>query len=230
MDDLPEVYSLETIEQVRALADELRLRIIDLVTRQPMTVKQVGTALKVSPGKIHYHVHELERVGLLKLVETREKKGILEKYYRAVAWSLNLPETLLTRLPPDETIAQTNEFLQIIVQGYMRAMTQAVRTGLIEGKDALAFSLGAAQIWVTPAELKRILGQLQEVLKPYSAPRGTEGEREVTFAHVVYEAALSDAENPALTTASSQAVERPATSGTPKQRTRPGKRKEIEEV
>ncbi len=227
MDEIPAVYNLETVEQVRALADELRLRITELLTRQAMTVTQVGAALKVSPAKIHYHVRELERVGLLKLVETREKGGILEKYYRAVAWSLNIPGTLLTHLSPDETIAQMSEFLQIITQGYTRVMLHAARTQQFEGEDAPALSLGAAQVWMTNEELKRVLGQIHELLEPYRAARGVAGEREVTFAHVVYEATLSDSGSTPSTAASPGADERSATSEAPERHRRAGRRKEV---
>jgi len=75
-----ERYEIENIEQLRAIADVLRLRIIDILQKQPMTVTQLGEVLGLAPAKVHYHVRELERVGLLRLVETREKGGILEKY------------------------------------------------------------------------------------------------------------------------------------------------------
>ena len=56
MNDIPEVYELETIEQMRAVADELRQRIITQLLEKPMTVTQVGEQLGLSPAKIHYHI------------------------------------------------------------------------------------------------------------------------------------------------------------------------------
>src|SRR5579871_4132046 len=126
MDDIPETYAIESIEQVRAMADELRIRIVDQLTLQPMTVTQVGEALGIAPNKVHYHVRELERVGLVRLVETREKGGILEKYYRLVAGDLQVPEELLRAAPPDESIAATNEILQAISRDFLRAFSQAL--------------------------------------------------------------------------------------------------------
>src|SRR5215467_8134776 len=108
MTDLPEAYNLETIEQVRALADNLRLRIVNQLTAQAMTVTQLGAVLGIAPSKLHYHVHELEKVGLLHLVETREKGCILEKYYRSIAKSINAPATLFQSIPPDELVATLN--------------------------------------------------------------------------------------------------------------------------
>ena len=45
MEDIPETYQLETIEQMRALAEELRIRIIEALGRQAMTSKQLALLL-----------------------------------------------------------------------------------------------------------------------------------------------------------------------------------------
>src|SRR5215469_7169992 len=116
MQDLPDSYAIENIEQVRAMADELRIRIVDQLLLRPMTVTQVGEALGTAPNKIHYHVRELERLGLVVLAETREKGGILEKYYRPVAKSFNVPDELLRAAPPDEIIGAVRELLQVVNQ------------------------------------------------------------------------------------------------------------------
>ncbi len=75
----------------------LRLRIIDLLQGHPMTVTQLGEIMGMAPAKVHYHVRELERVGLLQLVETREKGGILEKYYQPIAKDISVSRNLLRR-------------------------------------------------------------------------------------------------------------------------------------
>ena len=55
-----------------------------------MTVTQLGDILGIAPARVHYHVRELEKVGLLCPVETREKGGILEKYYQPVAKNISV--------------------------------------------------------------------------------------------------------------------------------------------
>src|SRR5918912_3243946 len=110
MTDTPEVYLLESIEQLKAIADELRQRIIHALSRRQMTVAQLGDLLGQAPAKLHYHVRELERLGLVVLVETREKGGILEKYYRTRGRTLAVPSRLFQEQPPDETIAAVFDF------------------------------------------------------------------------------------------------------------------------
>ena len=120
-----ERYEIETIEQLRAVADLLRLRIIDLLQKQPMTVTQLGEMMGEAPAKMHYHVRELEKVGLLKLVETREKGGILEKYYQPVARELSVDKALLSA-PSDESLAMLRAWLDQITDGYLREVRRTL--------------------------------------------------------------------------------------------------------
>lgn len=50
---------------------------------EALTAKQVATKLNKSTGSVHYHVQILYDGGLLELVDTKEKRGIIEKYYKA---------------------------------------------------------------------------------------------------------------------------------------------------
>lgn len=192
MDELPEVYNLESIEQMRALADELRIRITDLLSQQPMTVTQLGEALGVAPGKVHYHVRELERVGLVKLVFTREKSGILEKYYTTVATKLHVPSSLLQHAPPDDVLGAINEYGQAALDGVMRAASFILR----RKPDALTdkstmLSVGGWTLWLTRQEYEQFFKQLQALMDQYSQRRGLPDEHEVVFFEAVYDAQLA---------------------------------------
>ena len=183
MDDIPEIYNLETIEQLRAVSDRLRVRIFEALGRQPMTVAQLSDQLGPAHAKVHYHVRELERVGLVKLVEMREKGGILEKYYRAVARDLAMSPTLLQSVPPDEGAAALGEFLQWTAGGFLRAFRQ--RLGKQPPEGAVA-SLNAGMLFLTQDEVAELLQQMHALTLPYAEPRGVPGEREHAFAQLLY--------------------------------------------
>src|SRR6185312_2466204 len=97
------------------------MRVVDALTYKPMTVTQLGEFLGETPAKVHYHVRELERVGLVKLVATREKSGILEKYYRSVAKSFRATDMLLRTQSSDEVLAPVRAFLERNVESFVRA-------------------------------------------------------------------------------------------------------------
>jgi predicted transcriptional regulator len=192
MNDIPEVYYLETIEQVRAIADELRQRIHDALRQRAMTVTQLGAQLGIAPAKIHYHVREMERVGLLRLVETREKGGILEKYYRPVAWSLNVPRSLLHSLSPDEYIGAVGDILQEASESFLRALAHTDESS--EGDQNNA-SLSRTHLWMTDDEFTAVVDAIEDVLQDYQSPRGIPGERERSFVHIIYETAAGERES-----------------------------------
>ncbi|HEU4784591.1 MAG TPA: helix-turn-helix domain-containing protein [Ktedonobacterales bacterium] len=188
--DLPETYELETLEQLRAIADELRSRIAEALSHRPMTVTQVGEMLGQAPAKIHYHVRELERVGLVRLVATREKSGILEKYYRAVARGFTASKTLLRTVPSDEALAAMRAYLDNALQGFLRATEYTVRNQLWENPKVWGFN--STQIWVTTDEMKELAKRVQAELDRYSAPRGVEGEEERSFIMMGYDPRIAD--------------------------------------
>ncbi len=122
MDDLPERYSLETVEQLRTVADPLRIRIFEALAQRPLTATQVGDELQIAAPKAHYHVRELERLGLVTLAETRERGGIIEKYYRAIARNLIVPPQLLQTAEPGEVTAAVNEIFLNLSQSFLAAL------------------------------------------------------------------------------------------------------------
>ncbi|WP_053364839.1 winged helix-turn-helix domain-containing protein [Bacillus sp. FJAT-27245] len=79
-----------TLEQQKLISTPLRVKIIYLLCEEAMTAKQVADELGKTAGSIHYHVQQLYKGGILDLVETRENKGIIEKYYRSKATQFNL--------------------------------------------------------------------------------------------------------------------------------------------
>ncbi|WP_369900280.1 helix-turn-helix domain-containing protein [Bacillus manliponensis] len=72
-------------EQQKLIASAIRIQILHILNEEPLTAKQVATKLNKSPGSIHYHVQLLYEGGLLELVDTKERRGIIEKYYKAKA-------------------------------------------------------------------------------------------------------------------------------------------------
>jgi DNA-binding transcriptional ArsR family regulator len=77
--------TLGDLQQIRALAHPLRLRILGVLVREPHTTKQVADLLGENHTKLYHHVQELERAKVIRLTETRPKRGTIEKYYQATA-------------------------------------------------------------------------------------------------------------------------------------------------
>jgi hypothetical protein len=75
-DDLPETFHVTTDEQLRAVSNLTRHRIMAVLRFEPATITQIAA-----------------RVGLAKGVRTRKVRGVVERYYAMSAQSIELPDS-----------------------------------------------------------------------------------------------------------------------------------------
>lgn len=78
---------LSTIEQVKAISDPYKIRILKTMgdINKPATVKQIADCLAQVPANVYYHVKKMEKLGILELIYTKEINGIIAKYYSTTA-------------------------------------------------------------------------------------------------------------------------------------------------
>ena len=188
MQEQAEVYNLVTVEQVRVMADELRQRILEELRDQPRTVTQVGEILDLAPSKVHYHVRELERVRLVDLVETREKGGILEKYYRSVARSFWVPRELFQHAPREDFLSALKDILDECVAGVTSALLRLSRKEELGPERHLI--LGREHLWLTDQDFDDFRAGLNALVEKYQTRAGKTG-RLWTFVPLAYDTALS---------------------------------------
>ena len=85
MPDLPYRRAITTLEQVKAIYDPTRSRILGIIQNQPATAKQIAQALNIPPGTVGYHLQVLESAGLAQVVARRLIRGIVATYYTRTA-------------------------------------------------------------------------------------------------------------------------------------------------
>jgi DNA-binding transcriptional ArsR family regulator len=188
-----DIYELETLEQVRALTDPLRLRIAETLTDTPMTVTQLGQQFGTAPARIYYHLRELERVGLVELVETREKGGILEKYYQTVARNLIASASLKRTISSDDMIATLSQLLQ---QASLHFLKAAVLSQQEPEHGRKSVQLITKTHWLTDEQFQSLMDQISALFA--SLPNQPDGpdthEREFLWlAHTAVDTAPEDA-------------------------------------
>ncbi|MFC5006145.1 ArsR/SmtB family transcription factor [Dactylosporangium cerinum] len=91
-DELPETFHVTTDEQLRAVSNLTRHRIMAVLRFEPTTITQVAERMGLSKGSSSYHMRLLERAGLVKVVRTRKVRGVIERYYAMAARSIELPD------------------------------------------------------------------------------------------------------------------------------------------
>lgn len=91
-EELPETFHVTTDDQLRAVSNLTRHRIMAVLRFEPATITQIAERVGLAKGSSSYHVRLLERAGLVKVVRTRKVRGVTERYYAMAARSIVLPD------------------------------------------------------------------------------------------------------------------------------------------
>lgn len=83
--DLDAILNVNRPEQFKALFEETRLKIVDLLLERAATIKELADTLDKPKGTIGHHVGVLEEAGLIQVVRTKMVRAIEAKYYGRVA-------------------------------------------------------------------------------------------------------------------------------------------------
>lgn len=73
---------MSTLDELRATAHPIRLRLLSLLTGAAMSAAEAGRELGYSQATASYHLRVLERAGLVRVVETVRLRGGEAKRYR----------------------------------------------------------------------------------------------------------------------------------------------------
>jgi DNA-binding transcriptional ArsR family regulator len=98
--DLDEMIVVSAPVQLRALADDLRGTLLELVLERAASVTELAEAVGRPKSTVAYHVNQLVDAGLLKVVRTQRVRAIEERYYGRVARTI-----YIGALSSDEDIA-----------------------------------------------------------------------------------------------------------------------------
>ncbi len=80
-----EVMVVDDPEAMKLLLNDKYTGIMDLIDSHEMSVSDIARTLKINPGSAHYHLKELEKYGLVKLIREEMKGNLVKKFYRTSA-------------------------------------------------------------------------------------------------------------------------------------------------
>jgi DNA-binding transcriptional ArsR family regulator len=91
------VRVIDSAEAIKAIADPLRLRLLQLLmttSDRAWSVKEIAAEIGQTVTKLYHHIKILESAGLIADVETRMVSGIVEHRYRASQKALRFDDSL----------------------------------------------------------------------------------------------------------------------------------------
>ncbi len=99
------ILIIKEYSQLKALSDPFKSKLLIRLMETPQTGQQLSEIYKMPRAKVHYHLKELEKFNLIRIVKTEEKNGIVQKFYQSVARGF-FPDANL--LPYRDEISLTN--------------------------------------------------------------------------------------------------------------------------
>ena len=142
-------------ETVKALAHPLRIQILRLLEEKDMSPVEISSALGLPVNRVSYHMRQLARFDLVKLVRTTPRRGAVEHHYRLQArprisdkaWG-QVPEIVkqaMTGAAVQQILAHVHE--NAVLGGFDRKDTHLSRTDVVldqRGWTDIAQELGRA--------------------------------------------------------------------------------------
>ncbi len=83
--ELEPTLQFNSPDQYKALFEETRMQIVDLLLERAATIKELSDTLHKPKGTIGHHVSALEDAGLIRVVRTEMVRAIEAKYYGRTA-------------------------------------------------------------------------------------------------------------------------------------------------
>lgn len=92
------ILMINTYEQLKVISDPFRISIISQINQEAKTGKQIGDILNISAPRVHYHLKELEKVGIVYVENIELLNGIAQKFYKTSGIDIVIDESLFPHL------------------------------------------------------------------------------------------------------------------------------------
>jgi DNA-binding transcriptional ArsR family regulator len=154
------ITDIDDPRYVKALAHPLRIRILAMLADRSASPVQLSAQLDATLGTVAYHVRTLHTLGLVELVDTRQRRGATEHYYRAREHP-RFPDDAWAGLAPVAKQRMLSAMLQQIGQyvtgsaaagGFDRAEAHMTRRAMHLDASAFEELAAATRKWLGEAE------------------------------------------------------------------------------
>jgi DNA-binding transcriptional ArsR family regulator len=163
--DAADVLVVRSPEQLKALADDLRSKIVILLRERAQSITELAERLGLPKGTVGHHVKVLEKAGLLRVVRTRKVRALTERYYGRTA-RLFLYEC---------ADGQGSEDIRNIVAASLRVAAEEILPIDVDDEDSIACS-GAIRVRLNRADAVRFNKRLDRLMHEFQTAEDASGE------------------------------------------------------
>jgi DNA-binding transcriptional ArsR family regulator len=160
---------------LRGSLSPLRRRLLTEL-RQPASATGLASRLGETRQRINYHLRELEKVGLVELVEVRQRRGREERLLRATPRTVVVTPALVGGRP--DVAAQDRFAVDALLSAAARTLDTVTRQRAAAakvGKRLVTFTVEADIGFEHPADIEEFATALASLIARYDRP--TAGRR-----------------------------------------------------
>jgi DNA-binding transcriptional ArsR family regulator len=183
-DELPLMHEMTTLEELRAVSDPLRLMLFRLLRESEHTVKELCDLLGESSTRLYYHVGELERVGLVRLVRTEARAGIVQKYYRAAARFVTVPFSLFQNSAGSEEAQAAVDWHGFLLEQAIADLRSALGDN-VQATDPETLFATRNYIRVSPEKARELAARMEAFQQEILAADDPQGTARFTYTSVL---------------------------------------------
>lgn len=171
---------IEDAEKARQAMTPLRLRMLALL-RQPGSAATLAAALQLPRQKIGYHLHALQKAGLIVPAGERQRRGFTEKLFVATADAFVVDPGIFGAPPPNAEKQDRFAAEHLVARSAetVREVTRMQAAAAVEGARLLTFTIEADIGFSTPQDIEAFTERLTTMVAGLAeefAPK-TDGRR-----------------------------------------------------
>jgi DNA-binding transcriptional ArsR family regulator len=169
--------TLSDLDQVRALGDPLRVRMLGAFAEE-RTTRQVAEVLHEKPTRLYHHLKSLLAAGLIRKTRTRRNRGTLETYYRAVAGAFRADPSLFSPRVRSEASGSIGK----AIDGMLEQTAAELRALIASESGARGLEekgiVGFLEVHAPEGDMKKLRADIERLVKglqderPARAARG----------------------------------------------------------
>ena len=159
LNTMKDTMKIRQLEQIRLLADPLKLQLIQAFAEGEKTTKQVATELNQGVTRLYRHVDALHQAGLLEIVREQPKRGTVERTFRTVARRFEADRSLFVNQESTESVDTVRDMLRA---GEDELIGAIMEHGGGEESDAIFMRIRCKRSPDQIEELRRMLNEWVE--------------------------------------------------------------------
>ncbi|HUD96028.1 MAG TPA: winged helix-turn-helix domain-containing protein [Woeseiaceae bacterium] len=176
---MKKTLKIKDLYQISLLADPLKLRLLQSLAEDPKTIGQVAREIGASVTKLYRHVDALHAAGLIEITSEKQKRGTVERTFRAVANRFEADPALFANDTGDDAISGIRDLLRAGEDNILAALARADDEC---AHEPLVIHLRGK---ATTARLTALRRSLEEWIASVQADDAQDEEKTETFGAVI---------------------------------------------